>query len=296
MSMKHMRFLPLLSAAALVTLLLSTARDSAAIDPTDTRLMSQPAISDSHIAFVYANDLWVAGTDGSYPRRLTIDEGIESRPFFSPDGKLIAFSAQYDGNTDVFIVPVEGGIPTRLTWHPGPDLCSGFTVDGKKVLFLSQRSVHTNRYMQLFTVPAGGGFPTKLLIPNAYHACYSPDGNSLAYTPGTDRFRQWKNYRGGTISRIWLFSFEDHSHAEIPKPEGGCNDVNPMWIGEQVWFLSDRNGEFNLFTYDTGSKEIRQHTDYRDFPILGARHHGDRIIFEQAGYPVSYTHLRAHET
>ena len=270
--------------STLCAVILFMAADLGGIDPVDSRLMSQPAISDSYIAFIYANDLWVANTDGSHPRRLTVDEGVESRPFFSPDGKLIAFSADYDGNTDVFILPVEGGVPIRLTWHPGSDYCKGFTVDGQKVLFLSQRSVFTRRYQQLFTVPVGGGFPAQLEIPNAYHACYSPDGKQMVYSPVPDVFRQWKNYRGGTISRLWLFSFEDHSIVEIPKPEGGCNDVYPMWIGEKIYFLSDRNGEFNLFSYHAADKGIEQLTRFNDFPILSTGSHGSTIIFEQAGY------------
>ncbi|MCK5137963.1 MAG: PD40 domain-containing protein [Bacteroidales bacterium] len=263
------------------------------IDPNDTRLLSQPAISENHIAFIYAEDLWVAGSDGSHPRRLTVDEGIESRPFFSPDGRQIAFSAEYDGNTDVFIVPVEGGVPTRLTWHPGRDYTRGFTPDGMRVLFLSQRSVFTNRYLQLFTVPLTGGFPEQLEIPNAFHANYSPDGKYMAYTPLADAFRQWKNYRGGTISTIWLFSFEDNSIREIAKPEGGCNDVYPQWIGDVVYFLSDRNGEFNLFSYDVASKGIEQLTHYEDFPILSASHDGEKIIYEQAGYLHTYDPAQA---
>src|SRR5579863_3518191 len=110
------------------------------IDTKDTRMLSQPAISSDHIAFIYAEDLWVANLDGSQPRRLTVDEGIESSPVFSPDGKLIAFSAQYDGNIDVYVIPVEGGLPKRLTWHPGNDGVRGFTPDGKSVLFSSQRA------------------------------------------------------------------------------------------------------------------------------------------------------------
>ena len=203
--------------------------NSFGIDTRDTRLLAQPAISAKHIAFVYANDLWIANSDGTLPRRLTIDEGLESNPMFSPDGKYLAFSAEYDGNIDVFIVPIEGGVPKRLTWHPGPDIVRGFTPDGKAVLFASQRAVHTNRYVQFFTVPNEGGFPTQLVIPNGFRASYSPDGKSMAYTPISGRYAQWKNYRGGTVATIWLFSFEDHSVVKIPQPEGRCNDTDPMW-------------------------------------------------------------------
>lgn len=106
----------------------------------------------------------------------------------------------------------------------------------------------------------------------------------MVYTPLGDRFRQWKNYRGGTMSTLWIFSFEDHSKAEIPKPEGGCNDINPMWIGDMIYFLSDRNGEFNLFSFHTETREIKQLTEYEDFPIISASHHDQKIIFEQEGY------------
>ena len=270
--------------AALSLVLGMTTMILSGIDPTDTRLMEQPTISQDHIAFIYANDLWVAELDGSQPRRLTVSEGVESSPHFSPDGRHIAFSAEYDGNMDAFLLPVEGGIPTRLTWHPSADLVKGFTPDGEQVLFLSNRTVHTRRFMQLFTVPLEGGFPEKLLIPNAFHACYSPDGSSMVYTPISDKFRMWKNYRGGTMSTLWVFSFDDHSKVEIPKPDGGCNDINPMWIGDLIYFLSDRNGEFNLFTYNTGTKEVEQLTQYAYFPIVSAAHHDRQIIFEHEGY------------
>ena len=250
----------------------------------DTRMLSQPAVSANQIAFIYAEDLWIANADGTQPRRLTVDEGIESNPMFSPDGKLIAFSAQYDGNTDVFIVPVEGGVPTRLTWHPGADNAKGFTPDGKSVLFTSQRAVFTNRYAQLFTVPITGGFPTQLEIPNAFHASYASDGKAIAYTPIADAFRQWKNYRGGTIANILLFSFQDKSVVKISQPEGGCNDSGPMWLGDKVYFRSDRNGEFNLFSYDVASKEIKQLTNFKDFPIINMSAGSGKIIYEQAGY------------
>jgi tricorn protease len=254
------------------------------IDIKDTRMLSQPAVSDSHVAFIYAEDLWVANIDGSNPRRLTVDEGIESLPSFSPDGKLIAFSAQYDGNTDVFIVPVEGGVPTRLTWHPGGDLVRGFTPDGKQVIFASQRTVFTNRYHQLFTVSINGGFPAQVELPNAFNGVFSPDGKKIAYSPLSPRYGQWKHYRGGTISTLWIFSTDDKSAIKIPQPQEGCNDSDPMWIGNTVFFRSDRNGEFNLFSYDVTSKNVTQVTKFTDFPIVSAGFNKNKIVLEQSGY------------
>jgi tricorn protease len=254
------------------------------IDIKDTRMMTQPAISSQNIAFVYAEDLWIANPDGSQPRRLTVDEGIESDPFFSPDGRLIAFSAQYDGNTDVYIIPVEGGIPTRLTWHPGNDLARGFTPDGKNVLFASQRSAFSTRYFQLYTVRLTGGFPERLQIPNAWTASYSPDGIFMAYTPLQPQYLQWKNYRGGSISNIWIYSFSGNSVKKIPQPQGGCNDADPMWLSGKIFFISDRNGEFNLFSFDQTTDNVNQLTFFTDFPVLKASADKNKIIFEQEGY------------
>ena len=268
----------------MLSLLLFVPERVSGINTNDTRMLAQPAISANHIAFIYAEDLWIANPDGSDPRRLTVDEGIESDPHFSPDGTLIAFSAQYDGNTDVFTIPIEGGIPTRLTWHPGADLVRGFTPDGKSVLFASQRSVFSARYLQLFTIGLSGGSPEKLDIPNAWSASYSPDGKNMAYTPLPPQYLEWKHYRGGTISNIWLYSFADHSVVKIPQPQGGCNDADPMWLSGKIFFISDRNGEFNLFSCDQGSKEVTQLTFFNDFPILRASAMNGKIIFEQEGY------------
>ncbi len=181
-----------------------------AINVTDTRLLRQPAVSATTIAFVYAGDLWTCARDGTNVRRLTSDAGQVSNPVFSPDGSLIAFSAEYDGNTDVFVVSANGGVPTRLTWHPGADLVQGFTPDGKSVLFTSPRAVFTNRYTQLFTVPVAGGVETPLPIPNAARATYAPDGQHIAYSPLAPMFLEWKHYRGGTASRIYLYRTSDH--------------------------------------------------------------------------------------
>ena len=265
-------------------LLLSLHFFAAAIDINNTRMLAQPAISNDHIAFIYAEDLWIANIDGSKPIRLTIDEGVESNPVFSPDGSMIAFSAQYEGNTDVYIVSVKGGVPTRLTWHPGADIVRGFTPDGKNILFISRRAVFNNRYAQLFTVPVGGGFPVQLEIPNAFHAAYSSDGNFMAYTPLNEPFRQWKNYRGGSISVIQIFSFKDKSVIKIPQSKGGCNDTEPMWMGNEIYFLSDRNGEFNLFSYSIDVKTVKQLTNFKDFPVINLSTGNGKLIIEQAGY------------
>ncbi len=153
-----------------------------ALDTTDTRLLSTPAITEGKIAFAYADDIWVADADGSNPRRVTSHPGEEQNPYFSPDGKHIAFTASYDGNEDVYVIPTEGGEPTRLTWHPGEDIVRGFTPDGK-VLFSSQRSVFSRRHAQFYTVGVAGGVPDRLPIPTAIKGAISPDGKYLAYTP-----------------------------------------------------------------------------------------------------------------
>ncbi len=261
---------------------------SFAIDTNDTRLLWQPAISKTHIAFIYGEDLWVANRDGSYPRRITVSEGQESNPVFSPDGSMIAFTGQYDGNSDVFIVPSAGGIPKRLTWHPGNDLVRDFSPDGKKVLFVSQRNSFTNRYFQLFTVDINNGSELQLPIPNAFWASYSPDGNSIAYTTIADRFEQWKNYRGGTMTRIWLYDTKSNAVTEIPKPQGGSNDSKPVWESNKVYFRSDRNGEFNLFSYDPATKAVTQLSKFNDFPVSSLEGAAGDIIFAQSGYLHTY--------
>ena len=200
-----------------LVLQLVAAAPALAIDPADTRLLGQPAVSRSHVAFVYAGDLWAAGLDGKNVRRLTAVQGV-SNPAFSPDGALVAFTAQYEGNADVYVIPVAGGVPTRLTWHPGRDVVQSFTPDGSAVLFTSARAVFTGRYTQLFTVPVTGGVEAPLPIPNAFRATYSPDGKRLAYNPLSDAFTQWKHYRGGTNSTLWLYESGTHATERIPQP------------------------------------------------------------------------------
>jgi tricorn protease len=257
---------------------------SEGINTKDTKMLTQPAVSSTRIAFVYANDLWVADIDGTNARQITTHKGREINPVFSPDGKWIAFSGQYDGNTDVYMVSAEGGIPERLTWHPYTDQVRGFTPDGEAVLFNSSRFAANRNRGRLFTVSIEGGMPEPMKIPYADKAVYSPDGTRMAYTPFGEAFHQWKHYRGGTHSRIWIFRFSDNTVEKIPQPQGRCNDTDPMWIGDKIYFRSDRNGEFNLFSYDTQTKEIQQLTQFTDFPVLFASAGAGKIIFERAGH------------
>jgi len=249
----------------------------------DTRLLAQPAVSADHVAFVYAGDLWSATLAGADVRRLTTSEGDIISPAFAPDGQTIAFSADYDGNTDVYIVSVAGGAPKRLTWHPGADLVQGFTPDGRSVLFTSARNVFTNRFTQLFTVPVSGGVESPLPIPNAARAAYSPDGRRIAYNPLSPAFAEWKRYRGGRVSTINVFDVQTHAVEAVAQPATRANDADPMWVGDTLYFRSDRDGEFNVYAYDK-SKQVRQLTRHHDFPVLNAAAGGGHIVYEQAGY------------
>jgi tricorn protease len=255
-----------------------------AADLTDTRLLTDPAISAHHIAFAYANDIWLANPDGSGVRRLTSHIGIESSPKFSPDGSLVAFTGAYDGNTDAYVVPATGGVPKRLTYHPGPDTVVGFTADGSAVLFSSPAEVHTRRYTQLYTVPVSGGAVSKLPVPNAHEGTYSRDGRKMVYQPIREVMNQWKHYRGGTTSRLLLYDLGTYAVEQIPQPATRSNDTDGMWIGERIYFRSDRDGEFNLYSFDPASKRIEQLTTFTDFPIVNASAGGGKIIFEQAGW------------
>ena len=255
-----------------------------AIDPRDTRMLASPAIHGDSVAFAYDNDLWLVPRAGGSARRLTQAPGREFTPKFSPDGRWLAFSAEYGDNVDVYVMPAGGGEAKRLTWHPGVDLVRGFTPSGD-VLFQSEEGQFTTRLSLLYTMPPTGGVPTRLPVPSGFKAAISPDGKTLAYSPNNEVFRQWKNYRGGTQSRIWLLDLASLAVSEVPKPAGGSNDTDPMWIGATLYFNSDRDGEFNLFRYDAGTKQSTRLTTFADFPVnapdAGAN---GAIVFEQAGW------------
>jgi len=181
-----------------------------------TLLLRQPTVSETAIAFAYANDLWVVPRSGGEARRLTVYPGQESDPHFSPDGRLIAFTAQYDGNVDVYVMPVAGGQPERLTWHPGPDLARGWTPDGRRVVFASGRIGAPVSYQRLWTVSVEGGMPEALPIPRAYAGSPSADGRRYAYQELPPPNNQWRNYRGGQTQPIRLINLSNYEVEKLP--------------------------------------------------------------------------------
>ncbi|MGB2906260.1 MAG: PDZ domain-containing protein [Candidatus Aminicenantaceae bacterium] len=268
--------------AVYIALLLAAAWLAAPASAEEARLLRQPTVSENHIAFVYANDIWEVARSGGDARRITTHVGSESGPVFSPDGKYIAFSGQYDGNTDVFVVPAEGGEPRRLTYHPGTDSVRAWSPDGSKVVFASARDSVPVGFARLWTISLKGGMPEALPMPMANKGVYSPDGERMAYVPLVEAFAAWRHYRGGRTTEIWLLDMDNYDMEKVPRDNS--NDTDPMWIGESVYFLSDRNHTMNLFAYDTGSKQVEQLTFHDDYDIKSARAGDGTIVYEQAGY------------
>ncbi len=245
-------------------------------------LLRSPTIHQDGIAFTYAGDIWlISKNDNSRPKRLTVHPGVESNPVFSPDGKWIAFSGDYYGNTDVYLVPAEGGNPLRLTYHPDADQVRGWGPDGKKVLFASSRKSVSQRYRRLFTVSISGGLPDVLPMPMAERASFAPDGGRIAYTPLREAFHTWKNYRGGMTTPIWLFDLQTHEKVEIPHEN--ASDARPKWVGNTVYFMSDRGGDMNLYAYHVDEERLQQLTRHDDFDVKDFDVYADEVVYEQAG-------------
>ncbi len=244
-------------------------------------LLQKPALSRTAIVFVYAGDLWSVPREGGEALRLTAGAGVKTNPKFSPDGSEIAFTAEYDGNVDVFTVPAEGGVPRRVTYHPASDIVLGWTPDGKQILFTSTRTSFS-RFAELFTLaPGGGGLPEKLPLPMGFEGSYSPDGSRIAYVPVSRAFTAWKRYRGGQATPIWIASLASGHVEKIPRE--GSNDYNPMWVGDKIYFLSDRNGPVTLFSYDQHSKQVKQVLENSGLDLKSASAGPGAIVYEQFG-------------
>jgi tricorn protease len=250
-----------------------------AADATPPKLFQRPALSRDSVAFAHAGDIWIAGRNGGEARRLTSSPGSESNPRFSPDGSWLAFNGTYDGNTDVYVVSAGGGIPRRLTWHPSSDTVAGWTPDGKRILFVSNRASYS-RFSRLFTVPVDGGMAEEIPLPQAFEGSYSADGSRIAYVPYPGAFQTWKRYRGGEASPIWLAKLSDSS-VEAIVPRNGSNDFSPMWVGDSVYFLSDREGPTTLYVYDTKSKAVTRAVDNKGLDVKSASAGPGGIVYDQ---------------
>jgi tricorn protease len=244
-------------------------------------LLQTPTISATQIAFVYGGDIWIVPRQGGEAQRLVTGTDLETGPIFSPDGSLVAYSGDYDGNIDVYVVPSSGGDPKRLTYHPGPDIAIGWTPDGKRVLFRSHRS-SSNDPNKLYTVPVTGGFPSELPLDMAETGSYSPDGSQIAYVPVFQWEPDWKLYRGGQTTPIWIARLADSSVVSVPRENS--NDRDPIWIGKTVYFLSDREGPVTLFAYDTQTQKVTREIENKNgFDISSASGGDGQIVYAQFG-------------
>lgn len=260
---------------------------------SEARLLRFPTINDNSIVFSYAGDLYTVSSNGGVARKLTNDVGYEMFAKFSPDGKLIAFTGQYDGNTEVYIMPAEGGVPKRVTYtatldrddvsdRMGPNNIVMGWKGNDEILFRS-RWVEFNSFKgQLYLVNKVGGPSVQLPLPRGGFSSYSPDLKKLAYNRTFREFRTWKRYRGGQADEIWIYDFNTKLTEKIT--DNPAQDIIPMWIGNKIYFLSDRDSRMNLFSYDLSTKETKKITNFSDFDVKFPSHNGNQIVFENGGF------------
>ncbi|MCA1757047.1 MAG: PDZ domain-containing protein [Bacteroidales bacterium] len=247
-----------------------------------TMLLRQPTIHGDHIVFVYANDLWLGSTAGGDAHRITSSTGAETNPHFSPDGEWIAFTGQYDGNSDVYLIPAEGGEPVRLTYHPGADIVQGWMPGNDRIVFQSGRNGHPTRSSRLYTVAVAGGTPKPLPVVRAAYGEVSPDARYLAYTPITFWDPEWRNYRGGQAQPIWIVDLETLSLQQTPRTDNERH-MDPVWHGDKVFFISERDFASNIWAYDLTDGTVHQHTFHGDFDVKSIDSDGKNIVYEQGG-------------
>ena len=249
----------------------------------DARMLRFPDVSADQIVFVYAGDLWIVPKAGGLARRLSSPKGQELLPKFSPDGSTIAFSGNYDGNTDIYTIPAHGGTPTRLTHHPDSDHVVEWYPDGKHILYRSMMSSPSRRFNQFFKQPVAGGMPEPLPLMYAELASFSPDGTRMAFQYISTEFRTWKRYQGGMASDLWLYDFVNKTSERFTDFPG--TDAVPMWHQDTIYFLSDRDAQkkLNLWAYELRTKRTRQVTRFTEYDVKWPSIGPDAIVFENGG-------------
>jgi tricorn protease len=267
----------------------------------EARLMRFPGVSGSQIVFTYAGDLYTVPMEGGLARKITSHPGMEMFARFSPDGSKIAFTGQYDGNTEVFVVPAEGGEPVRLTFtatlgrddvsdRMGPNnIVMDWTPDGEYIVYRTRATTFNSFKGQLYKVPVNGGMPEQLPLPEGGFTSFSPDGDRIAYNRVFREFRTWKYYRGGMADEVWIHNLVTKETEAITSND--AQDIIPMWIGDEVFFLSDRDRTMNLFVYNTNTGETEKVTTFTDYDIKFPSAKGNTIVFEKGGYLFTFNAL-----
>jgi tricorn protease len=274
---RFVRFLPWLAPAIVVAAL-----TAAEPNGEPTLLLRSPTVSATQIAFAYANNIWSVDRSGGLARRLTSFQGQTTNPRFSPDGRWIAFSGEYAGNTDVYVIPAEGGDPKRLTWHPGGDVVQGWTQDGKAIMFTSGRATWApGGAGRFWTVPVEGGVEEPLPLPRGYQGKISPSGTHIAYRMNSSWDEERRNYRGGQNRPIWIVDLK--SYDLVSPPWTDSKDMDPAWVGDTVYFISDRDGVANVWSYESKAKKLAQVTKFTDFDVKSMDAGAGTVVFEQAG-------------
>ncbi|WP_170324242.1 S41 family peptidase [Polaribacter vadi] len=263
-------------------ILLFTLIFSYSIFSQGTRLLRQPTLSNTDVVFVYGADLWKVPINGGNAVRLTSDEGEESNPQFSKDGKWIAFTAEYDGNTDIYIVAATGGEPKRLTYHSAADIVQGWTPDGT-ILFRSNRESKPTQTNKFYTISTEGGMPEPFEIPRAAYGEISEDNKYIAYTPITSWDAEWRNYRGGQAMPIWIVDLKTKELIKTPQKDGERH-VNPVWFNGDVYYISERDYTANIWSYNINTKTETQITFHKKFDVKNIDANKNGIVYEQGSY------------
>jgi tricorn protease len=278
------RFFQLLRKSTLILFIISYLSSA-----QDTRLLRQPDISDTHIVFTYGSDVWIVETSKSEAKRLTSTAAVESQPYFSPDGQWIAFTSNRSGRNQVYLISKDGGTPKQLTWHPSGSEVRGWSPDGEYVLLASSRDTAPSPYNRLYKISYKGGAPELLTLQWSHDGAFSPDGRSLVIDRMDRWDTEWRAYRGGQNTPLILLDLETQNERLLPNDK--TTDVQPLWLDNTIYFLSDRDLVTNIWSYNTTSKSLQQITNYKGSDIKWLSAHKNTLIFERNGYFI-YTRLK----
>ena len=246
-------------------------------------MLRNPTVSATQIAFAYANNIWIVERAGGSAKRLTSFQGQTGNPHLSPDGQWVAFSGEVGGNMDVYVVPAAGGEPKRLTWHPSPDTVQGWTPDGRNIVFASARaSASPTATARFWQVPMQGGVEEPLALPRGFQGKLSPDGKRMAYRMNSSWDEERRNYRGGQNRPIWIVDMKTFDL--VAPPWTDSKDMDPVWVGDTVYFISDRDKVANIWAFETRQKKLTQVTKFTDYDVKALDSGGGVVVFEQAGF------------